>query len=171
MLMNCFNRVLLRYDIPMVNKKFNCVRLVYKSFIHLFYSSIYLSLIFLRFIFGSFTQLDWIMLKHRLWSRLSPQPPLPLRSFVFLIKLETVSAKDLGYICPALRAIRNTCCTFDITWFDSQFFFLWCTPLKERNKEKKNNKVTLMKMIFGVWAYKRYSTLVGNIFLTFIELT
>lgn len=67
---------------------------------------------------------------HKLWSRLSPHPPFPLRNLVFFMILATVSVKYFGYNWLALVAMRSTCCTLEITWFDSQFFFLWWTPLK-----------------------------------------
>lgn len=68
------------------------------------------------------------MFRHRLWSLLSPQPPFPLRNFVFFIAMVAVCViRLLGNKSPDRNAI--TCCTLEITWFDSQFFFLWWTPL------------------------------------------
>lgn len=71
-----------------------------------------------------------VMFRHSRTSRLSPHPPFPFRSFCFLITLATVSIRFFGYIWPALVATLITCWTFEITWLDSQLFFLWWTPLK-----------------------------------------
>lgn len=69
-----------------------------------------------------------VMLKQSWWSLWSPHPPLPLRSFVFLMTLATIREMDFGYNWRDLRATLSTCCTLDITWFDSQLLFLWWTP-------------------------------------------
>lgn len=74
-----------------------------------------------------------VMFRHKSWSRRSPQPPLPLRIFCFLITLATVSIRFFGYNWPAFVATLITCWTFEITWFDSQLFFLWWTPLMREN--------------------------------------
>jgi len=57
---------------------------------------------------------------------------LPFLSFDFFIRLGTVRVRDRGKSWWEFRAIRSTCCTFEITWLDSQFLFLWWTPLEER---------------------------------------
>lgn len=71
-----------------------------------------------------------VMFRHNRTSRRSPHPPLPFRIFCFLITLATVNIRFLGNNWPALVATLMTCCTFEITWLDSQLFFLWWTPLK-----------------------------------------
>lgn len=78
-----------------------------------------------------------VMLRHNKTSRRSPQPPLPFRIFCFLITLATVSMRFLGNSWPAFVATLMTCCTFEITWFDSQLFFLWWTPLKSERRLKQ----------------------------------
>lgn len=78
-----------------------------------------------------------VMFRHNKTSRRSPQPPFPFRIFCFLITLATVSIRFFGYNWPALVATLITCCTFEITWFDSQLFFLWWTPLWKKTKKRR----------------------------------
>lgn len=70
-----------------------------------------------------------VILMQSWWSRRSPQPPLPLRSFCFLFVLVTVRVREFGYRC--LLAYFSTCCTLEITVVDSQLAFLWWTPLQK----------------------------------------
>lgn len=78
----------------------------------------------------SYLNVVCVMFRHSKWSRLSPQPPLPFRNFVFFVTLGIVNVILLGYNWPAFVAICITCWTLEITWLDSQLFFLWWTPLK-----------------------------------------
>lgn len=75
-----------------------------------------------------------VMFRHSWWSLRSPQPPLPLRNLDFFRRLGTVIISERGKSWCELRAIRSTCCTLEITWFDSQFLFLWCTPLCSKRR-------------------------------------
>lgn len=108
-----------------------------------------LSNYFYNFVFDFMNTVLNVILRQREWSRRSPQPPLPLRDLVFFNILATVNVRLFGNNCPDLVAIFSTCCTFDITWLDSQLRFLWCTPLK---------LILLLSLVIAPGVYEIYAT-------------
>lgn len=95
-----------------------------------------------------------VIFKHKRWSLKSPHPPFPFRIFCFFTTLATVRTRFFGNNWPAFVATLITCWTFDITWFDSQLFFLWCTPHSPIWKTR-GPRTTIAKSFFFIHEWLR----------------